>query len=125
MEDSGASTTPEDPDPGSESRPKYEDFAHHTPVYSDWPSGSTAPPETTTSHNVQDWPRPTTAPAADLQVTTPTETSSPHGVAAAVKKEKGRVRFNSTADWTRATKLPGAAASLCPAQPFLRLNSDD
>ncbi|KAJ6788197.1 hypothetical protein PWT90_02162 [Aphanocladium album] len=97
MEDSGASTTPEDPDPGSESRPKYEDFAHHQPVYSDWPSGSTAPPETTTSQNVEDWPRPTTAPAADFQVTTPTETSSPHGVAAAVKKEKGRVRFNSTA----------------------------
>ncbi|OAA78121.1 DUF1212 domain membrane protein Prm10 [Akanthomyces lecanii RCEF 1005] len=97
MEESGASTTPEDPDPGSESRPKYEDFAHHQPVYSDWPPGSTAPPETTTSQNVEDWPRPTTAPAAEFQSTSPGITSPEAAVAAAVKKEKGRVRFNSTA----------------------------
>ncbi|KAM3454663.1 hypothetical protein MY3296_002904 [Beauveria thailandica] len=97
MEESGTSTTPEDPDPGSESRPKYEDFAHHQPVYSDWPSGSTAPPETTTSQNVQDWPRPTTAPAADFQSNSPDVTLPDAAVAAAVKKEKGRVRFNSTA----------------------------
>lgn len=97
MEESGASTTPEDPDPGSESRPKYEDFAHHQPIYSDWPAGSTAPPETTTSQNVGDWPRPTTAPAAEFQSTSPEITSPEAAVAAAVKKEKGRVRFNSTA----------------------------
>ncbi|XWW97063.1 hypothetical protein V2A60_005044 [Cordyceps javanica] len=94
MEESGTSSTPEDPDPGSESRPKYEDFAHHQPVYSDWPSGSTAPPETTTSQNVEDWPRPTTAPATDAQPARH-EITSPD--TAAVKKEKGRVRFNSTA----------------------------
>ncbi len=97
MEESGASTTPEDPDPGSESRPKYEDFAHHQPVYDDWPPGSSAPPETTTSQNVEDWPRPTTAPAAEFQSTPPEVISPEAAVAAAVKKEKGRVRFNSTA----------------------------
>lgn len=100
MEEPGNSSTPEDPDPGSSDRPNYEDFDHEHIYSNNWPSTLTAP-AIATEQPVEDCPRPTTAPAADSSQAAASDAIplSPESaaVAAAVKKEKGRVRFNSTA----------------------------
>lgn len=119
MEESGNSTTPEDPDPGSVDRPNYEDFAHHH-VYNDWPSGSAAPPESKASRNVEEWPRAATEPDEEFPAAA-TEAASPDSTAAAaVKKEKGRVRFNSTAG---AYLRPSIAAAGIPQREAERRSS--
>lgn len=121
------STPPEDPDPGSQGRPNYEDFENRH-VYDSWPSGSAVPPETNTSQNepVEDWSRPGTAPATDSQVLIASGTVSPNAAVTApggVKKEKGRVRFNSTSGnylrppTTPSVPLTGPERRSSPAPP--------